>query len=279
VRYYLIVVLFCCSGFAATGPTISAVLNGASYTKTWCSGTFISIFGQNLASAARGLTGEDFTYSRTPPWVPGVSEKGLPFLPTTLNNVTVRINGLLAYLSYVSPTQINALTPDDNSVGLVVVQVTNENGTASTTATKDRICPALIMFDRMSRRYVAAVNQDNSISADPSVFPELYAVHPAVRGQYVSLYGTGFGAVTPSYYPAGAVAAGDLAVLVSSATVLVGGVPVTPRPWIGLAPYFAGLYQINLRVPDLPSGDHRVSIQIDGLSTQTDAFLTVAAPK
>jgi uncharacterized protein (TIGR03437 family) len=37
----------------------------------------------------------------------------------------------------------------------------------------------------------------------------------------------------------------------------------------------SGLYQINVTVPNLPSGDAAVAAAIDGVSTQTGVTLTV----
>ena len=45
-------------------------------------------------------------------------------LPTLLQGVSVTVNGLPAYVDYISPTQINALAPDDATLGPVPVQVT-----------------------------------------------------------------------------------------------------------------------------------------------------------
>ena len=55
-------------------------------------------------------------------------------LPTLLQGVSVTVNGLPAYVDYVSPTQINALVPDDDTLGPVPVQVTAAGVKASSKA-------------------------------------------------------------------------------------------------------------------------------------------------
>ena len=51
-------------------------------------------------------------------------------LPTSLDGVSVTVNGKAAYVYYISPTQVTILTPPDSMPNSVSVQVTN-NGQAS----------------------------------------------------------------------------------------------------------------------------------------------------
>jgi len=45
---------------------------------------------------------------------------------------------------------------------------------------------------------------------------------------------------------------------------------------VGLAPGFAGLYQINLELPaDVPAGDVQVRIEIDGVFSQEGVSIAV----
>ena len=44
-------------------------------------------------------------------------------LPASLDGVSVMINGKPAYVQYISPTQINAIAQDDDTIGHVQVQV------------------------------------------------------------------------------------------------------------------------------------------------------------
>ena len=83
--YFLFFVAVC------HGQTILAVVNAASYTTSVAPGSYVAIFGTQLAPAPMGA-----------PSVP---------LPVLLNNVSVTVAGKAAPLSYVSPTQVNALVP------------------------------------------------------------------------------------------------------------------------------------------------------------------------
>jgi uncharacterized protein (TIGR03437 family) len=51
-------------------------------------------------------------------------------LPFSLDGVSVSVNGMIAYVYYISPTQVNILTPPGAMPGAVALQVTN-NGAAS----------------------------------------------------------------------------------------------------------------------------------------------------
>lgn len=50
-------------------------------------------------------------------------------LPVSLDGVGVTIDDKLAYVAYVSPTQIDVLAPADASAGTVIVQVNNNRPT------------------------------------------------------------------------------------------------------------------------------------------------------
>ena len=77
------------------------------------SNTYLEIHGTNLAQTSRTWAGGDFNGSNA---------------PTTLDGVSVTVNGKPAFIYYVSPEQININTPDDTTVGPVSIQVKNALG-------------------------------------------------------------------------------------------------------------------------------------------------------
>jgi hypothetical protein len=91
---------------------ITSVLNGASYQPGIASAALVSIIGTNLSQTNRSWQDSDFVDGQ---------------LPTSLDGVSVTINGISAYVQYISATQINVVAPDDSTTGLVSVQVTNAN--------------------------------------------------------------------------------------------------------------------------------------------------------
>jgi hypothetical protein len=72
---------------------------------------------------------------------------GRPALLRHFPAVAARVNGNPALLYYVSPTQINALTPLDNTTGPVTVIVTNNLSSASYTANLQTVTPTFLLFD------------------------------------------------------------------------------------------------------------------------------------
>jgi hypothetical protein len=117
-----------------TAPAITpdGVVNGASFRSPIASGSWISIRGSNLSLLTRTWNSADFSGSR---------------LPKSLDGVSVKVNGKDAAVAFISPTQINALAPADDAVGTVAVTVSSSLGTATATTILQRFAPALFVFD------------------------------------------------------------------------------------------------------------------------------------
>jgi uncharacterized protein (TIGR03437 family) len=97
------------------------------------------------------------------------------------------------------------------------------------------------------------------------------AEDPAVSNEIILLYGTGFGATYPDTSTGQLVGAAPLR---SPFWVSFGGFDAT-REWGGItAP---GLYQFNVRVPDLPPGKCSVKVETAGRATQ-DGIVVVIGP-
>ncbi len=72
-------------------------------------------------------------------------------LPTSLQGVSVTINGIPAYIDYISPTQINVLAPDDATLGPVQVQVTTAGQAGNAvTVQKSQFSPAFLTLDGLT---------------------------------------------------------------------------------------------------------------------------------
>lgn len=233
-------------------PGISSVGNGASFAPGFELSSWVTIEGTNLAVTARG-------------WRPDEIVGGK--LPTSLDGVSVTINGAPAFISYISPTQINVQAPSDSSIidgQSVPVTVTSLTGTTRATGVARLMAPAMFLID--SQR-VAASNLDGSIVAPAGLFP---GSHPARPGDSVEIYLTGLGPTNPPI-PAGQLVPAP-APIVNPISVTVGGKPALVS-FAGLvAP---GLYQVNVAVPDVPDGDNQVSLQVGSVPSQNSGLLTV----
>jgi uncharacterized protein (TIGR03437 family) len=96
---------------------------------------------------------------------------------------------------------------------------------------------------------------------------------PAQPGETVLLYATGLGAVQTPVSDGGASSSSDATV--APASVMIAGQPATVQ-YAGLAPGFAGLYQINAVIPSgLPTGNALVVVTVGGVSTTAQATIAV----
>jgi len=233
-------------------PSITGVPNGASFQAGFASATWVSIFGTNLSQTTRPWQNSDFV-------------NGL--LPTSLSGVSVTINGLAAYVEYISPTQVNVLAPDDATVGAVEVQVTaGQVKSNSFTAQKEQFAPA---FFTMGGNYAAAEHADYTLVGEPGLIAGAITT-PAKPGEIILIYGTGFGPTSPPLPSAQLVT--TPAVLANSVQVTIGGVSA---PWIFAGLAGSGLCQFNVTVPNVPNGDAAVVAQIGGVQTQTGVLITI----
>jgi uncharacterized protein (TIGR03437 family) len=99
-------------------------------------------------------------------------------------------------------------------------------------------------------------------SVAPAFFTTNGYVAAIPAGNVLQLYGTGFGATSPGV-AAGAVFNGSAAAL-NAVTASIGGQPADVL-WAGLVG--AGLYQVNVAVPQGMSGDREVVATVAGMST------------
>jgi uncharacterized protein (TIGR03437 family) len=233
-------------------PAITAVGNAASYQPGIASATWIAIFGTNLSQITYSWQNSDFVNGA---------------LPTSLQGVTVTINGLPGYISYISPTQINVLAPDDPTTGPVQVVVTTaQQASNSVTAQKSAFAPAFLTFDGT---YVAALHLNYSVLAKAGLLAGVTST-PAAPGETIVMYAVGFGPTTPAL-PTGQLVTTNEP-LANQVQITIGGVAATAS-FAGLAG--PGLYQFNVTVPNLANGDAAVSATIGGVTTPTGVLVTV----
>ena len=197
-------------------------------------GEFITIFGSGLANTTASTT-------------------SLPF-PTTLSGVQVLINNVAAPVYVVSPNQLNVLVPYATT-GATASIVVNNNGTRSTAVDIPLAKSAPGIFTIPS----GGTGPGAILHAN---FTLVNAASPAKRGETVLLYMTGLGAVLPTVRDGAAAPASPLSLVSSTVSVYVGGQPASVL-FKGLAPFFAGLYQLNITIPTLSATGLAVPLAID----------------
>jgi len=211
-------------------------------------GSWMEIYGANLAATTRGWAGADFTGTKA---------------PTLLDGVKVTIGGQPAFIDFVSPGQVNAQVPSNVPAGAQTMTVTTPAGTSSTyPITVNALQPGMLappQFAVNNKQYVAALFPDSTANGPfvlpPTAIPGVPARY-AKPGDTIIIYGVGFGPVKDSGgqdIPAGTIvtAANTLA---NPLTITIGGQAAT-LGYQGLAPNFVGLYQFNVVVPNIANND------------------------
>jgi uncharacterized protein (TIGR03437 family) len=234
-------------------PVITAVANAGGYQTNIASAGWVSIFGSNLSSSTYSWQSSDFING---------------MLPTSLQGVSVTINGKAAFVNYISPTQINVLAPDDSTTGTVQVQVTTaqQAGNAFGIA-KNQFSPALFTID--NGVYAAALHADYSLVAPVNLISGVTST-PAKPGETIQFYATGFGPTNPASPSAQLVTTPEP--LANPVQVTIGGQPATVV-YAGLVE--SGTYQLNVTVPNVANGDQPVATTIGGVTSQTGVSITV----
>jgi len=240
---------------AAGAPTIApgGVVPIDSPVNTVMPGSWISIYGTNLANATASWNGD---------------------FPISLGGVSVTIDSKPAYLWFVSPTQINLQVPDDSATGPVSVVVQTPAGTATSTVTLAPVAPAFLLFNA---KYPAAIVPTSGAGNSGSGYDYIgpagglpFPSRPVKAGEILLLFGVGFGPTTPAV-PAGQLFSGA-ASCVTLPTVTIGGVQAIVS-FAGLVG--AGLYQFDVVVPNAGGGDKPLLASAGGVSTPTGVSITL----
>ncbi len=233
-------------------------------------GSWIEIHGSNLAARTRAWTMGDFQGS---------------LAPTSLDGTQVMIGGQPAFVSYVSPDQINAQIPSGVGLGSQEIRVVRSGiASAPRTITLNEVQPGLLApasFKFGDKQYTEALLAGGNTVALPALASAASAqgsapgnsARPAHPGETVILYGIGFGPVSPN------ITAGDVVQsenqLMLPFQILFGGTPVTVS-YAGLAPGTVGLYQFNVVVPDVAAGDAvPVTFVVNGIPGQQILYTAV----
>jgi uncharacterized protein (TIGR03437 family) len=240
-------------GASAALPVIDngGVVDTASLGQPLLRGSWGTISGRNLASSTRFWAANDFQGSA---------------MPAVLDGTRVLINGVPAPVYYVSPTLVEFQAPVAIGVGAGVAQVVTAAGaSAPMPVAIDEIRPAIFAENASGRNWALAQHADFlRIGPAPNT--------SARPGEIIVLWGSGFGQTYPPMAPG--VLLGAPAPLADAAGVVVtiGGQPAVVN-YAGMS--MAGVYQLNVTVPDLPDGDHAVAAIASGRSTAASVLLPV----
>jgi len=250
-------------------PTVSKVVSGANFSTSTpiTAGSFVSIFGTGFGSA------DNFS----------------AFPSTQVNGISVLFNGRPApiFALAASVGQINVLAPSEVPAnGTVAVTVVNQNGPSKAVyVTMSAAGPAMFIVpdpSNASRRNIAALLANTAwyvmpvseaqalgLTSCAGVDVAVHCGQPVKRGDFIQLYATGLGVATANADPNGAPlatgqvapASGPVYFTLATPVVTVGG-QAAKVVFSGLAPGFAGLYQVNVQIPQNISPGDSVPITI-----------------
>ena len=241
---------------SGSGPyyTADSIANSAAnVTGLYAPNTFVTIYGQNLAYTTRALSASDISGNT---------------LPTVLGTTGVRvlINNIPANIYYVSPTQVNLLIPTSLIPGPVMLQlVVDSLAGPAIPIMLQSAAPSLFQLDAAT---VLAVHLDGST---------ITAASPAKAGEVVVLFASGLGPTNPAAIPNQIPQQAASVTPLSSFSMLMNGTPVNPQQvlYAGVVPTFAGLFQINVRLPANTPSNPQIQIGYAGIMSPAGRLLPV----
>jgi minor extracellular serine protease Vpr len=235
------------SGFARPEPTIAAggIVDAASFqpAKPVAPGSYVAIFGSGLS---------DFTDYAESATLPLAIDRA--FVSFDVPSAGVSAPG---HLTFVSPNQVNLQVPwelQGQTSAQVKVTIDYSNGNVVTLSLAE-YAPAIF---KGAGGFAAALDQADAI---------VTSSNPARRGQVVQLFANGLGPVTNQPSSGDPAPSSPLAMTKTTPAVTIGGQSATVI-FSGLAPGFAGLYQVNAVVPTtVNTGPQPVVLTIGGAAS------------
>jgi uncharacterized protein (TIGR03437 family) len=251
---------------ADTSPTITSVTSATDFGgfPNIAAGTWIEIKGANFGGGPGAIwAGSDFQNGNA---------------PTVTDGMSATVNGKAAFVYYVSDSQVNVQPPADTSVGPVNVQIKTPAGALSNNfiVQKAPTVPGLLTpaaFNVGGKQYLVAQFSDNTFVGNPGLVAGA-TFHPAKPGDALTVYGIGFGDVTPTINPGVTVTQQNTLVDANKVTIKFDQTDATVT-YQGLAPSLVGLYQFNFVVPNGADGDYPINFTAGGQPLPQKPFLTV----
>ncbi len=269
--------------FTATArpvPKITKFQDSASFTTgaAVSPGSYLTLYGTNLSDVTAPAT-------------------QLP-LPVNIAGATVSfdlVNAICApysdhcsfagRLQYASATQVNVLVPTELTS---TVKQLMDSGKTPGCGTANGICALVKVFIDQTNGFLAQVpltlydpaffiNGGVVAAEDAVTGAVLTKTNPAKKNEYVALYCNGLGPVDQNIPTGEAAPSSPLANTTTRPVVKINGKPVPDAniTFSGLAPGFAGLYQVNVQIPaDAPSGLDKITISIGG-ATSPEASIQI----
>jgi len=201
-------------------PFITGAVSAADLTSPVAPGGLMAVLGTNLS-------GSNIATSEVP-------------LPTVIGDSCLTVNGAPVHLLFVSPTQVNAQMPSQESGNVALVMHTPGGVSNTFFLTLASGAPAVFLTSLDGVDNVPAIVRWNNGLVVTSTNP----VH---RGDILTIYLTGLGAVSPPVSDGSAGLTNPLSTTIINPDVQIGGVEAAVL-FSGLVPGMPGAYVINVSV-------------------------------
>ena len=230
-------------------------------------GSFASLEGMHFAVSDGGRSALD--------------ESGLS--STVIDDVCVEVGTHRAPLYQVTADSVLFEIPLDAGLGATSVRVIRfcdmpgSKNSESIAFTTEAVRPRFLEFDDGETTHLAAVRRNLELFAAAGAIGG-HRTRPAVPGDLVTVFGSGFGPLDPAR-EAGEVVHGLRERASSAFRVLIGllQVPATDMVYVGAAPHYGALQQVTFRVPtNVAAGSHTVRVFADGVAAAAGSQLEVA---
>jgi uncharacterized protein (TIGR03437 family) len=235
-------------------PAVALVANAEGGVPVIAPNTWVEVLGSGLSLTgdSRVWQAADFVNSQ---------------LPTQLDNIGVTVNGKAAFVYYISPSQINILTPPDPMAGTVKVVVTNNGAQAEVfDAQAQAVSPSFFVFN--GGPYVAATHAGGALLGPPTLYPG--STTPARPGETIVLYANGFGPTSTTVASGSEIQSGSLLPLPA---IRIAGIAASVQ-FAGLT--MPGLFQFNVTVPSgISDGDQPITASYIGQTTQAGTLIAI----
>jgi uncharacterized protein (TIGR03437 family) len=209
-------------------------------------------------------------------------------IPTNLAGVCVgfgadRLGAVRAPIFAIYPGQINFQVPSLPAGSSTIVVTTNCDTPQAQTSnqvavTVQAAAPEFFYFlhNGSGHNPIAGLNAVTGTFIGAAGLLPGVTTAPAKPGDILTLFGTGFGMTDPAFGPGEL--PGAAAQVTAPVSISLGGVTLAASDvlYVGVTQN-AGLYQVNLRVPDgVPDGDQALVITVGGVLSPAGAFITVS---
>ena len=251
------------SGVDATSPGIFGIANSADSTEILTGDSHYAIYGQNLSLTTRSAPGADSLNN---------------FVPTSLDGVSVEVNGKPAFVTYVSPSQVNILTtPEFAPPETSTLVITNGNGKTNDVQLPATRAISLFSGQRDRQNYVIAIREDGTYAAPEGLLGPTIALTPVAAGERISLSLTGLGPEPNPALQDGQHGSALITGIPPSITLTTKNGPFGEWTFPPADAHRAGpgSYIFDMRVPDLAPGEYKVRCDYNNATTIADYTLLI----